>query len=80
MLKYPAKIKKEDGVYLVTFPDLKNINTWGETLDHALKNAEEALNGCLEADSERGFQIPEPSEKKGQSVYDIPVKPHVAVN
>ena len=80
MLQYPAKIKKAEGSYLVTFVDFEKINTWGETLDHALKNAEEALNGCLESDFERGFQIPDPSDKKGRNVYDIPVKPHIAVS
>lgn len=80
MLQYPAKIKKSEGVYLVAFPDFENINTWGETLDQALKNAEEALNGCLESDFERGFQIPDPSAKKGRNFYAIPVKPHIAVS
>lgn len=80
MLKYPAKIKKAKDHYLVSFIDFKNINTWGETLDHALKNAEEALNGCLESDFERGFQIPEPSEKKGRNIFDILVKPHIAIS
>lgn len=80
MLQYPAKIKKSEGVYLVAFPDFENINTWGETLDQALKNAEEALNGCLQSDFERGFQLPEPSGKKGRNIYDIPVKPNIAVS
>ncbi len=80
MLQYPAKIRKSEGVYLVTFPDFENINTWGETLDHAIRNAEEALNGCLESDFERGFQLPDPSDKKGRNIYDIPVKPHIAVS
>lgn len=80
MLQYPAKIKKTKGVYLLNFIDFENINTWGETLDQALKNAEEALNGCLESDFERGFQIPDPSNKKGRNIHDIPVKPHIAVS
>ncbi|HQP41985.1 MAG TPA: type II toxin-antitoxin system HicB family antitoxin [Smithella sp.] len=80
MLQYPAKIKKSEGVYLVAFPDFENIKTWGETLDQALKNAEEALNGCLQSDFERGFQLPEPSEKKGRNIYNIPVKPNIAVS
>ena len=80
MLQYPAKIRKSKGVYLVTFPDFETINTWGETLERALKNAEEALNGCLESDFERGFRIPDPSEKKGRNSYDIPIKPHIAVS
>ena len=79
MLQYPATIKKTSGSYLVSFVDFDTINTWGETLTKALANAEEALNGCLESDFERGFILPDPSEKKGRSVYYIPVRPHIAV-
>lgn len=79
MLQYPAIVKKADGSYLVSFVDFENINTYGETLEQALKNAEEALNGCLESDFERGFRILEPSDKKGRNIYYIPVKPHIAV-
>ncbi len=80
MLQYPAKIKGAEEGYIVAFPDFENINTWGATLDDALKNAEEALNGCLESDFERGFQLPEPSVKKGRNMHYIPVKPHIAVS
>lgn len=79
MLQYPATIKKTSGSYLVSFFDFAAINTWGETLERALANAEEALNGCLESDFERGFNLPEPSQHKGRSVHYIPVRPHIAV-
>jgi len=79
MLQYPATIKKTAGSYLVSFVDFDAINTWGETLEQALVNAEEALNGCLESDFERGFNLPEPSKRKGRSVHYIPVRPHIAV-
>jgi len=79
MLQYPATIKKTSGSYLVTFFDFATINTWGETLEKAFVNAEEALNGCLESDFERGFSLPEPSKRKGRGVHYIPVRPHIAV-
>ncbi len=79
MLQYPAKIKKSSGNYLVSFVDFENINTWGETVEQAIANAEEALNGCLESDFERGFKIPDPAVIKGRSIHYIPVKPHIAV-
>lgn len=53
MLAYSAHIEQHDGTYLVTFPDLENVMTYGATLDEALANAEEALNGCIESDFER---------------------------
>lgn len=79
MLQYSAKIKKSEEGFIVSFLDFKNINTWGETLELALKNAEDALNGCLESDFERGFQIPDPTEGKGKNIFNIPVKTHIAV-
>jgi antitoxin HicB len=79
MLTYPARIVKDDGSYLVTFPDLENIVTFGATLDEALQHAEEALNGCLASDFERNFSIPEPATMIGDDIHAITVAPHIAV-
>ena len=56
---YYARIIKENDYYLVSFPQFENINTYGETKEEALRNAEEALNGSIESDFERGYEIPE---------------------
>lgn len=79
MLAYTAHIEKQDDSYLVSFPDLENIMTFGATLEEALHNAEEALNGCIESDFERNFVIPSPSVITGKKAYKIPVAPHIAV-
>ena len=79
MLTYPAHIEKSDGAFLVTFPDLENVVTFGVTREEALQNAEHALNGCLASDFERNFTIPEPSLIVGNDMYPITVAPHVAV-
>jgi len=79
MLAYPARIKKEDGTYLVTFPDLESVMTYGATLKEALHNAEEALNGCIESDFERNFAIPAPSAISGKNIHAVPVAPHIAI-
>lgn len=79
MLAYPARIEKSDESFLVTFPDLENVVTYGTSLEEAKVNAEEALNGCIEADFERNFSIPSPSSLSGEDVFQIPVLPHVAV-
>jgi antitoxin HicB len=71
MLTYPAHIMKEDDAFLVTFPDLENIVTFGATLDEALQNAEDALNGCLASDFERNFSIPEPSNITGEYIHHV---------
>ena len=79
MLSYPAHIVKEDDALLVTFPDLENVVTFGTTIEEAIQNAEEALNGCLASDFERNFSIPEPSNITGEEIHRITVAPHVAV-
>jgi antitoxin HicB len=79
MLQYPAKISREGEHFLVSFPDFENINTFGSTLEEALHNAEEALNGCLESDFERNFHICDPSQCAGEDIQFIPVHAHIAV-
>ena len=78
-MHYFAKISKEDGCYLVSFPELPNINTYGDSLAEAIHNAEEALNGSLESDFERGFSLPAPKEHKGSGFHKIPVLPHLEI-
>ena len=78
MLTYPARIEKCDDSFLVSFPDLENIVTYGASIEEALVNAEEALNGCIEADLERNFTIPAPSSLSGDAIFQIPVAPYLA--
>ena len=51
MRVYTAIISEdpEDGVYLVDFPSLPGCHTYGRTLDEAQANAQDALDGFLEA-------------------------------
>lgn len=79
MLTYPAHIVKDEDSFLVTFPDLANVVTFGANLAEAIRNAEDALSGCLASDFERNFIIPEPSSITGKDVHPITVAPHVAV-
>ncbi|MCM0081956.1 type II toxin-antitoxin system HicB family antitoxin [Geomonas sp. Red32] len=79
MLAYSARIELQDGTFLVTFPDLENVMTYGATIDEALANAEEALNGCIESDFERNYTLPSPSKISGENLYSIPVAPHIAI-
>ena len=54
---------EEDGGYLAYFPALPGCHTWGTTYEEAVKNAEEALLGYLEALQKNGEELPleEPS-------------------
>ena len=75
-MTYNCTIEKNcDGLYVVQFPDMKNIMTCGDSHEEALKMAEEALSGVLIVDLETGRPIAEPSFKGG---YPIEVSPKVA--
>jgi antitoxin HicB len=70
----------EDGNILVRFPQHPSINTFGRDWDEAIEMAREALNLGLEADFERGFQLPpvrKPRAGKGKKVVFIPLDPEV---
>ena len=79
MLTYAARIVKEDGAYLVSFPEFPNVHTYGETPEDALNNASEALNGTIESDFERGFDLPQPKKHAGKAYHDIAVLPHIEI-
>ena len=76
-MHYFAKMTKSEGVYQISFPDLPNVITYGETKEEALKNASDALNGVLECDYEAGFSLPKPKQKAGKGFYPVDVLPHV---
>lgn len=78
-MEYYAKIVKSDEYYMVSFPDIPTINTFGESLESALENASEALNGCLESDFERGFTLPAAKAHKGKYFKKIKVLPHIEI-
>ncbi|HBB38328.1 MAG: hypothetical protein UV82_C0002G0026 [Candidatus Magasanikbacteria bacterium GW2011_GWD2_43_18] len=79
-MQYCASIKKDDDGYMVTFPDIPNAFTHGDTLEDAKKYAAEALNGVLASDFERGFTIPKPKQYTGKYMYRIGVYPHIALS
>lgn len=58
---YPAIIEQDEGGrFLVTFQDLAEAMTEGETMEEALFNAQEALTLTLEGRLEEGMEIPLP--------------------
>ncbi|PAV26509.1 hypothetical protein CF392_05625 [Tamilnaduibacter salinus] len=59
-MKYPLALHTDDGVaYGVTVPDLPGCFSAGGTLDEAVDNAVEAIEGHLECLAEDGDSIPE---------------------
>ena len=76
---YHALIEKKEEYFDVSFPQFNNVNTFGETLEEAIVKAEEALNGCIESDFERGYEIPEPQDFKGDNYHKISILPHIEI-
>ena len=60
---YPAHITQNDNRYLVSFPDLAEAITEGETLEEALLNATDVLTLTLEGRMEEHIKIPPPSQQ-----------------
>ncbi len=57
-LTYTLEIERHDDGYLAYFPALPGCNTWGSNYEEAVKHAEEALIGFLEALQKNGEDIP----------------------
>ena len=74
---YHCTIEKDDDMFIVQFPDMPNIQTYGNTHEEALAMAQEALEGCLESDISRGLPVPPPAFTGG---YPVPVSSHIALS
>ena len=72
-IRYPAMIEKQpDGNFLVTFVDLPDTFTEGETKEEALSNAVEVLSSMLAWRLEKAKDIPVPSQKVKRAFYVAP--------
>lgn len=78
-MEYLAKIVRYDDGWNVSFPDKVNVHTFGESLEDALKMAEEALNETLEVEFDMGFDIVPPRRHRGRDLYPVPVRSHIVV-
>ncbi len=58
---------REEGGYIVSFPDLPGCITCGETMETALSNAEDAKRAWIEVALEEGIEIHEPNDLKDYS-------------
>jgi predicted RNase H-like HicB family nuclease/DNA-binding XRE family transcriptional regulator len=80
-MEYAAKIKQNGKWWEVSFPDKPNVNTCGESLEHALEMAREALNGMLEGELEMEIPLVNPKTKSntGKGLYAISVNPEIEI-
>ncbi len=72
-MRYPARITcKADGC-TVTFPDIPEAITCGDTKEEALENAVDALETALDFYFEQDRSVPMPSvPKRGQHLIELP--------
>jgi len=57
---YRIVLRKEpEGVYTAIVPSLPGCITWGETVEHALEMAKDAIEGYIAVLQEEGEQIPD---------------------
>jgi antitoxin HicB len=72
---YAVKLRpdKGDGGYVVTFRDLPEAITQGETIDDALAEAADCLEEAIAARIDDGRDIPSPSSlKRGERIVSVP--------
>ena len=58
----------EDGVYIADVPALQGCHSFGDTLEEAERNVQEAITGYLEMLQKHGKPIPPPDEPDRKSV------------
>ncbi|MDR2075547.1 MAG: type II toxin-antitoxin system HicB family antitoxin [Desulfovibrio sp.] len=72
-MKFPVTLTPDEGGYVVTFPDIPEAVTQGETEEEALRMAREALETALEFYFDDKRAVPTPSAPEhGQRVVELP--------
>ena len=73
-MKYFAQLLREEGGYTVTFRDIPEAITYGETLEEALDMAQDALETAMEFYFEDMRQVPIPSKgQEGERAIELPI-------
>ena len=60
---YPIKVKEEDGVFLITFPDFPDQMTESADELGVIRSAQEVLALCILDNEEQGNENPKPSQE-----------------
>lgn len=72
-MQYPVKIRRDGRFFLVTFPDIPEAITQGESREQAMSAAKDALESALDFYFEEVRMVPPPSRiKRGQSFIELP--------
>jgi antitoxin HicB len=72
-MRYPVKLTRDGKFFLVTFPDIPEAITQGDSVENALLHAADALESALDFYIEAGKAVPKPSRpKRSQRVIELP--------
>ncbi len=73
-MKYPATLTKEDDGFIVTFRDIPEALTQGDTIEEAIEMAEDALLMAMDFYFEDNRIVPPPSARQeGEVLISLPV-------
>lgn len=73
MLRFPANIVPDGNGFVVSFPDIPEALTSGDTIKQAREMAADALATAMEFYFEDGRPVPLPSKaKRGQHLVELP--------
>jgi len=72
MLAYPVELTPDGKFLMVTFPDIPEANSQGDSVEDALKMAADALETALDFYFDAGRPVPAPSKpKRGQHMVEL---------
>jgi antitoxin HicB len=73
-MRFPVKLSKEpEGGYTVTFPDIPEAITCGDSIEDALYHAKDALESAMDFYFDDKRPVPAPSKpKRGQHTVELP--------
>jgi antitoxin HicB len=72
-MRYPINLTREGKFFLVTFPDIPEAITQGESLEEAMAAAKDALESALDFYFEETRIVPPPSRiKSNQNFVELP--------
>jgi antitoxin HicB len=72
MLAYPVELTPDGKFLMVTFPDIPEANSQGDSVEDALRMAADALETALDFYFDAGRPVPAPSKpKRGQHTVEL---------
>jgi len=73
--KYPAVFTREEGGFVVTFPDVPEAITEGDSVEDAIENATDALDEAITGRINRRGVVPKASAgKSGEYLISVPLQ------